>query len=253
MGQSKRTERTRPSRRNSAASCAVALLASMISSVGHGTVASADTSSDPTCPELRSGGCNIELVRTAGPFGPAGLRLTPVSRPVFLLGDSLTYGVNLNGFHSDATDHGIDLVVNDGVPGRRIDQGVDTVKAWGELPDNAVVVIALGTNDIFDSRDVVESDIRSLLAEVTASDIIWVDVADDVLGTGNSVNNELWRLAADDERVTIAEWSQWELAHGVQRASDGVHYTGAEYQKRSAFYVEQITQVAFREPRNLNR
>jgi len=216
--------------------------------VGSREAHAAQDDAELSCHRSVSHNCNVEVVRRAGPFGPSGINLISVSRPVYVLGDSLTYGVNLNGFEDLAIQNGLDLVLSDGVPGRRIDQGVEAVRAWGELEDNAVVLVALGTNDIFRHPHDAANNARELVEAIVAPTIIWVDVASDVLGTGNALNDELEIIADADPRVTLAKWSDWEAVHGIQRRSDGVHYNAAEYLARAEFYVNEIVSQAYHAP-----
>lgn len=229
--------------------CAVALaVACLASGVGNREAHAVQDDAVLSCHRSVSHDCNVEVVRRAGPFRPSGIRLISVSRPVYVLGDSLTYGVNLNGFEDLAIQNGLDLVVSDGVPGRRIDQGVEAVRAWRELEDNALVLVALGTNDIFRHPHDAANNARELIEAIDAPTIIWVDVASDVLGTGNALNGELEIIADADPRVTLAKWSDWEAAHGIQRSYDGVHYNAAEYSARAEFYVNELVSQAFQGP-----
>ena len=99
-------------------------------------------------------------------------------RPKFVVGDSLTVGVDLAGFNSIAARRCLNVVKFDAEVGRTTAEAVDVVASWGALPENAVVLVGLGTNDTWSSRRHFIEDAERLLDVIGDRDVVWVDVSD---------------------------------------------------------------------------
>lgn len=157
-------------------------------------------------------------------------------RPKYVVGDSLTVGVDLAGFSSIAARRCLNVVQFDAEVGRTTAEAVDVVGSWGTLPEDAVVLVGLGTNDTWSSRRHFGEDAQRLLNAIGDRDVVWVDVSDGLPRSGAHLNEVLRDLASTRQRVSVVDWSAYETAHQVVRAYDGVHYSVKQYERRSDFY-----------------
>ncbi|MGB0821913.1 MAG: hypothetical protein ACPGR3_05075 [Ilumatobacteraceae bacterium] len=157
-------------------------------------------------------------------------------RPKYVVGDSLTVGVDLAGFSDISARRCLNVVRFDAEVGRTTAEAVDVVSSWGVLPEDAVVLVGLGTNDTWSSRKHFAEDAERLLDVIGDRDVVWVDVSDGLPRSGAHLNEVLRDLASTRQRVSVVDWSAYETAHRVVRAYDGVHYSIKQYEKRSDFY-----------------
>ena len=162
-------------------------------------------------------------------------RRQPV-RPKYVVGDSLTVGVDLAGFSEVSKDRCLNVVRFDAEEGRTTAQAVDIVSTWGALPEDAVVLVGLGTNDTWSSRKQFAEDAERLLDVIGDRDVVWVDVSDGLPRSGAHLNEVLRDLASTHQYLSVVDWSAYETAHRVVRAYDGVHYSVKQYEKRADFY-----------------
>ena len=157
-------------------------------------------------------------------------------RPKYVVGDSLTVGVDLAGFSDISARRCLNVVRFDAEVGRTTAEAIDVVSSWGVLPEDAVVLVGLGTNDTWSSRKHFAEDAERLLDVIGDRDVVWVDVSDGLPRSGAHLNEVLRDLASTRQRVSVVDWSAYETAHRVVRAHDGVHYSIKQYEKRSDFY-----------------
>lgn len=157
-------------------------------------------------------------------------------RPKYVVGDSLTVGVDLAGFSDISARRCLNVVRFDAEVGRTTAEAIDVVSSWGALPEDAVVLVGLGTNDTWSSRKHFAEDAERLLDVIGDRDVVWVDVSDGLPRSGAHLNEVLRDLASTRQRVSVVDWSAYETAHRVVRAYDGVHYSIKQYEKRSDFY-----------------
>ena len=158
------------------------------------------------------------------------------ARPKYVVGDSLTVGVDLAGFSDLSARRCLNVVRFDAEVGRTTDEAIDVVSSWGVLPEDAVVLVGLGTNDTWSSRKQFAEDAERLLDVIGDRDVVWVDVSEGLPRSGAHLNEVLRDLASTRQRVSVVDWSAYETAHRVVRAYDGVHYSIKQYEKRSDFY-----------------
>jgi len=157
-------------------------------------------------------------------------------RPKYVVGDSLTVGVDLAGFSDISARRCLNVVRFEAEEGRTTSEALDVVSSWGTLPEDAVVLVGLGTNDTWSSRKHFAEDAERLLDVIGDRDVVWVDVSDGLPRSGAHLNEVLGDLASIHERLSVVDWSAYETAHRVVRAYDGVHYSVKQYEKRSDFY-----------------
>lgn len=157
-------------------------------------------------------------------------------RPKYVVGDSLTVGVNFAGFSDISARRCLNVVRFDAEVGRTTAEAIDVVSSWGVLPEDAVVLVGLGTNDTWSSRKHFAEDVERLLDVIGDRDVVWVDVSDGLPRSGAHLNEVLRDLASTRQRMSVVDWSAYETAHRVVRAYDGVHYSIKQYEKRSDFY-----------------
>ena len=157
-------------------------------------------------------------------------------RPKYVVGDSLTVGVDLAGFSDISARRCLNVVRFDAEVGRTTAEAIDVVSSWGALPEDAVVLVGLGTNDTWSSRKHFAEDAERLLNVIGDRDVVWVDVSDGLPRSGAHLNEVLRDLASTRQQVSVVDWSAYETAHRVVRAYDGVHYSIKQYEKRSDFY-----------------
>lgn len=163
------------------------------------------------------------------------LRPQPV-RPKYVVGDSLTVGVDLAGFSDISARRCLNVVRFDAEVGRTTAEAIDVVSSWGVLPEDAVVLVGLGTNDTWSSRRHFAENVARLLDVIGDRDVVWVDVSDGLPRSGAHLNEVLRDISSTRQRVSVVDWSAYETAHRVLRAYDGVHYSIKQYEKRSDFY-----------------
>ena len=106
----------------------------------------------------------------------------------------------------------------------------------GVLPEDAVVLVGLGTNDTWSSRRHFAENVARLLDVIGDRDVVWVDVSDGLPRSGAHLNEVLRDISSTRQRVSVVDWSAYETAHRVLRAYDGVHYSIKQYEKRLDFY-----------------
>ena len=171
---------------------------------------------------------------SAIPSNP-GCDVTGVA-PKYVVGDSLSVGVEMTGFIEDASGACLNLVQYSAKSGRRTEEAVSIVNSWGTLGSDAVVLVALGTNDIWGSQEsFVEAGREVMNAIGSNARVIWLDVSEDILNVNETrVNNGIAQLASEYSNIQIADWSAYEAAYNVRRAGDGIHYTLSEYKKRAS-------------------
>lgn len=157
-------------------------------------------------------------------------------RPKYVVGDSLTVGVDLAGFSHISARRCLNVVRFDAEVGRTTAEAIDVVSSWGALPEDAVVLVGLGTNDTWSSRRHFAEDAERLLDVIGDRDVVWVDVSDGLPRSGAHLNEVLRDIASTRQRMSVVDWSAYETAHRVVRAFDRVHYSIKQYEKRSDFY-----------------
>lgn len=175
---------------------------------------------------------------------PSNLNLSETAitsdRPIYIVGDSLTQGVEMHGFESLAAEAGLNIVSIDAKVGRPIRHGDSVIQGWGELPADSVVLVALGTNDWAASSDSLRTSIVELIDALGGRQAVWVDLSDNINGAGNNTDNIIGEVVGSYGNVDLADWSVWEQANGVIRAGDGVHYGTSGYKLRGQFYIESL-------------
>lgn len=157
----------------------------------------------------------------------------PTTRPVVAIGDSLTVG-SQNDLDALLGDR---LVVSDAFGGRGSRDAV-TVLSRYEIPPDAVVVFALGTNDqnAYQAfRDTLDEAL-SLLGPRNDLVLLTVSRPDGL----HRLNQAMFDAMGDDARISVADWAAVTDADRSLMAADGVHLTTAGYRQRAEFIVEHI-------------
>lgn len=160
--------------------------------------------------------------------------------PVFVLGDSLTVGVEQVGLSIEGR-----TVTIDAAGSRNVSQGIAILES-GAAADAGLVVVALGTNNATESPESFGASIDAAMAAIGDTPTIWVnvDANTDVLASAVGVNDAIAAAAERHPNLTVADWD----AHmaGLDNAAslrqdDGVHYTAAGYTVRSEWLARIIS------------
>lgn len=147
-----------------------------------------------------------------------------------VVGDSLSFQASPE-IQEAAADAGIDIEV-DAVPGSSVAQRVaDVTAAAARRPD--VLVVALGTNDVYYAIPGPRAAVRRVLAAARpAGCVVWVLVGE-VLGRSAAPFNRLvMSAAASDDTVDVLRWDRTSAGHDAWIDSDGIHHSVSG---RSAF------------------
>jgi lysophospholipase L1-like esterase len=144
--------------------------------------------------------------------------------PVFLLGDSLTVGVEpylaalLPGRR----------VSFDAKVGRTTDQGVAIVKANpSELAPT--VVVGLGTNDQTTAAEFAQN-VDEMMALLGNRRVLWVNLARNGYSDFDAV---LVAATEKYQNLELVDWASTYYSHPKVQATDGIHATEAGYQLRA--------------------
>lgn len=135
---------------------------------------------------------------------------------------------------------------------KRLDWGLQQVaraRALGHLP--AVVVVALGTNDIsWESPSTTERRVRTLLDRLgPRRQVLWVDLDVDHSAFSRSradwFNRMIRSVEAKRPQLTVIDWEK--KARGTRAwRSDGIHYGAAGYRLRAQVVAEAVNRLGSR-------
>lgn len=180
---------------------------------------------------------------TSGTHGATGSQASaPRSGRVFVVGDSLTVGTE-PWLRGDLQRRGWHLTGVDARIGRPVAEGLAVLRAdRKDLP--GTVVVALGTNDLGASPQLVATWLRTARAIVGPRRLVWVNLclADNVgsrLAAYRATNAAL-RKEAPRYGIEVADWCTYASARGITPGPDGIHYDSAGYEKRAGFYARSV-------------
>ena len=168
------------------------------------------------------------------------------ARTVYVLGDSL-HDPDL-GPHSTnpylaklVKKLGLEYVVH-----AKGEQGVE----WGLTqlrqhppPPGALVVVALGTNDVHDPRGF-ESGVKKIMAILKDHDVLWVNfyisrAYPPSYGLDRPLNEFIKRQAMKRDNLHVLDWRGYRRRNAIP-SSDGLHYFDEGYRQRAKFIAEAI-------------
>lgn len=167
---------------------------------------------------------------------------TTGSRRVFVVGDSLTLGTEP---YLAAAMHrrGWTLTRVDARGGRPVNDGFAVLRTQrARLPQT--VVIALGTNNLWQGPAAVPGWLRTARAIVGDRRLIWVNLClnDKVaswLRPYRAIDAAL-RTDAPRYGVEVADWCGYATRHYISPGPDGIHYGPTDYRVRAAFYAAAV-------------
>lgn len=181
----------------------------------------------------------------AGALGALALGTAACQPPrrVLVIGDSLTVGTRQQGL---GDGHPWDWIVSAKV-GRLTNQGIDlaehrTISSYG------VVIVALGTNDLHDTKAVYGARIDNMMSALTATPrVIWINIdtgTPRLLPAADGVNPALKAAPARHPKLTIADWNGYFRRvpkADLYRQSDDLHYTPEGYALRARWMESLVT------------
>lgn len=150
--------------------------------------------------------------------------LTAGTADCFVVGDSITVGCKP---YLEAGINGWNFSV-DAVGGRPPNVGIDVLKARNGVFGTAVVV-NLGTNAGPDPATFI-GEVMDILAGVAR--VCWVTCVE-WQGYSNAVNAEIAALKGRNNKVVVVDWASYLKGDTSVLAIDGIHCTGAGYEKLS--------------------
>jgi lysophospholipase L1-like esterase len=161
---------------------------------------------------------------------------------VFTLGDSLTVGAIDAGFRSRLAEAGF-IGRDNARVGRPLTTGIAILRdeiATGRL--EPVVIVALGTNDLFRTSDWFASAVDEVMRVVGNRHVIWVNmqVRTDLRrnAMAGHFNAVLAAKALKYPNLTIGDWATDGPADALY--GDGFHYNPRGYAARAAKYVDYL-------------
>jgi hypothetical protein len=165
--------------------------------------------------------------------------------PIAVIGDSLTAGL-INDLGSRLGDAGFGGLRIDAVVSRRMTKSssvssgtsaIQAARSAGFDPTNWM--IALGTNDFYESSSAMERMINEVLNEIgSGHTVTWVNIWM-TAHTDESArfNTALARVDAQRSSLRVIDWASSARAHPNWFAGDGVHYTSDGLRNRNAALV----------------
>jgi lysophospholipase L1-like esterase len=183
------------------------------------------------------GGSSAESAAQPSPSTPS-----EASRPVLVIGDSLTVGAELWGdLEAVLAEAGwrAEIVADDG---QAVDWGIEQVRDRDTVPD--VVVVGLGTNP-GGSAETFPDDAATMVAELTArgaTTVLWWPPGD-VSDRGRVARANALRAAAGGALV-VPDWPGELARHPDWLSRDDIHLTDAGYLRLSAYLRDQLALVA---------
>lgn len=187
---------------------------------------------------LSTAGCGGDEPRADGSEPSAGATTTTPTRPVLVLGDSLTVGAELwGGLEATLAQAGwrAEIVADDG---RAVDWGLEQVRERDRVPD--VVVVGLGTNP-GGSAETFADDAATLVAELRArgaTTVVWWPPGD-VSDEDRVARAAALRSAAGGSLV-VPDWPTELAAHPDWLARDDIHLTEDGYRGLTAFLRDEL-------------
>lgn len=186
-----------------------------------------------------------------GPAAASTAAPAKAQRTLYVLGDSLAdpeVGATSTDpyLRASARSLGLRYVVH-------ADIGKGT--AWGlqqlrrsPPPRNAIVVVALGTNDIY-TPSAFRENAKAILRLLRGHRVLWVNVHvsprfSKGYGKDAAINKTLRLQARTYDRLRVLDWKRYVRRHGIV-ATDGLHYDVAGAKARAAF-IARAVRVALR-------
>jgi len=182
----------------------------------------------------------LETTTTTAPLPTTTTTAIPLSRTVFIVGDSLT--VDAMPF-LPTTLAQVDWRASDidAEHGRRTPEGLAVLAAHhDDLPPT--VMVALGTNDLDATAEQIDDWVHQARVLVGNRRLVWVNLQlgdKPQFATYPAINQALASAGAR-YHVQIVDWASWSAAHGVQHLGDGIHYGLAGSALRAGFYAEML-------------
>ena len=172
----------------------------------------------------------LAIVVVAGASGLAAC--TPPTR-VLVIGDSLTVGTVSSGL---GVRHPAVWTIS-AKGGRGTDAGVAVAREQA-ISSFDVVVVALGTNDLLDTKATYRTRVEAMMDVLgDAAEVIWVNVD---VGTAKlapaalGVNPALAAADAAHANLRVADWNRFMAGQDPRlRATDQIHYVPAGYDVRA--------------------
>lgn len=175
---------------------------------------------------------------------------------LLILGDSITWGANYEGFGNATTKlqalGTFNKVIVDGAFSRNISGPANTlhngVKTYAKYLKAKVrpsaVIVALGSNDLQGSIKVryYEDRIRELLTLIGDIPVVWVNVlridSQYYVRASSVFNKVLNRVALEYPNVAVVDWYSMITTNPQWFAFDKLHLQPVGYRARAALYVE---------------
>jgi hypothetical protein len=169
-------------------------------------------------------GCGSAAARLSSHPSTTVAPLAPPSGSVYVLGDSLTFGM-APYLPSLLPGRSVEI---DGKPGRTATEGLD-ILATRNAPLPPTVVMALGTNHV-ESPEQFSAVIDQTMARLGLRRVIWVNIASP---TGQPFNRDLDAARSRYRNLEIIDWARVMAAHPEDLVADQIHNTNAGYQLRA--------------------
>ena len=120
--------------------------------------------------------------------------------------------------------------------------GLDQVRLHPP-PAGAIVVVALGTNDVHDPKGF-RSTYKKLMTELADHEVLWVNLHISAAyrpayGLDRPLNALLDRQALKRENLHVLDWHRYRKRHGIT-STDGLHYSNEDYRLRARFIAAGI-------------
>ena len=120
--------------------------------------------------------------------------------------------------------------------------GLDQLRAYPP-PDDAVVVVALGTNDVHDPRGF-RRHVKKIMGELDGHEVLWVNLYisrryPPSHGLERPLNDFIELQAAKRGNLHVLDWRAFRRRNAIV-STDGLHYSDEGYAARAAFIADAI-------------
>ena len=167
-------------------------------------------------------------------------------RTLYVLGDSLAdpeVGVTSTDpyLRASAQDLGLRYVIHADI-GKGTTWGIEQLRRFPP-PKNAIVVVALGTNDIYTPSEF-RQNAKTILRMLQGHRVLWVNIHVSPrfkkgVGKDAALNKTLRLQARAFDNLRVLDWKRYVRRHGIV-ATDGLHYDAAGAQARAAFIARAV-------------
>ncbi len=187
------------------------------------------------------------VAATAMASAPAALAEPAQSqRTLYVLGDSLAdpdVGATSTDpyLRAKARRMGLRYVVHADI-GKGTSWGIDQLDRFPP-PKGAIVVVALGTNDIY-TPSAFRQNVKKIMRMLRGHTVLWVNVHvsprfERGVGKDAAINKALRLKARNYERLRVLDWKRYVRRHGIV-STDGLHYDAAGARARAEFIARAV-------------